>query len=190
MQDVAMPTYDDLVRWAGVENVARAEPATVARWQVPARHSLLLAEVGVPAAPQLIEYAAIQPEEAPRLATDDGRLLYQLTGNHHGNLVPGLLWAFGVEPNTGTVYYVLPGGEPWYANADIDLWLNCLHHYGRSLHESNIYERGDEMEEQEEGSALAYFHQLAAEVRQIDPSAFAGNSSHLIWPEILELWYW
>src|SRR5580700_986044 len=110
MQDVAMPTYDDLVRWAGVENVARAELATVARWQVPARQSLLLAEVGVPAAPQLIEYAAIQPEEAPRLATDDGRLLYQLTGNHHGNLVPGLLWAFGVEPNTGTVYYVLPGG--------------------------------------------------------------------------------
>lgn len=185
-----MPTYDDLVSWAGVENVTRTEPATVARWQVPERDTLLLAEVGVPTAPHLVEYADIQTEQAPQLATSDGRVLYQLTANHEGNLVPGLLWAFGVEPNTGTVYYVMPDGEPWYANASIGLWLECLHHYGRSVHESNIYERGNEMEEQEEGSALAYFHRLAAEVKQIDPSAFAGNSSHLIWPEILELWYW
>lgn len=185
-----MPTYDDLVSWAGAENVTRADSATVARWQVPERHSLLLAEVGVPTMPQLIEYAAIQAEQAPRLATNDGRTLYQLTGNHEGDLVPGLLWAFGVEPITGTVYYVLPNGEPWYANASIGLWLECLHHYGRSVHESDIFERGDEMEAKEEGSVLAYFHLLAAEVKQIDPSAFAGNSSHLIWPEILEIWYW
>jgi len=98
-----MLTYDGLVSWAGMENVTRAEPATVARWQIPERQSLLLAEVGVPTVTQLVEYAAIQPEEAPRLATNDGRLFYQVTGDRHCDLVPGLLWAFGVEPNTGAV---------------------------------------------------------------------------------------
>jgi len=164
-----MPTYDDLVSWAGPGNVVRADSATVVDWLIPDDQKRLLVDVGVPTAPQLIEYAAIQSEAWPRLATNDGRSLYQLKANHERNLVPGLLWAFGVEPNVGTVYYVLPGGDPWYANASIDLWLRCLHHYGRSLHQSDILNRGDELEAQQEGSALAYFHQLAAEARQIDP---------------------
>ncbi|WP_406500719.1 SUKH-4 family immunity protein [Streptomyces sp. NBC_00846] len=100
------------------------------------------------------------------------------------------MWAFGVEPRTGTVYYVLPGGEPWFANSSVELWLKCLHHYGLNLTQSNILETGDELEEQEEGAVPAYFHRLAAEVKEIDPAAFDGPSSHLIWPEILELWYW
>ncbi len=185
-----MPTYDDLVSWAGAQNVTRAEPTTVANWLISDDQKALLVHVGVPAAHQLIEYAAIQPEATPRLATNDGRSLYQLTGNHQRNLVPGLLWAFGVEPDTGSVYYVLPNGEPWYANSSIHLWLKCLHHYGHSLHQSDILARGEELEEQEEGAALAYFHRLADEVKQIDPTAFAGPNPHLIWPETLELWYW
>ncbi|MFI0012844.1 SUKH-4 family immunity protein [Streptomyces globisporus] len=185
-----MLTYDELVGWAGAENVGRADPGALEHWLIPDDQKAILVDVGVPVAHQLIEYPALQPEAAPQLATNDGRQLYQLTANHHRNLVPGLLWAFGVEPRTGTVYYVLPGGEPWFANSSVELWLTCLHHYGLNLTQSNILDIGDELEEQEEGSALAYFHRLAAEVKEIDPAAFDGPSSHLIWPEILELWYW
>lgn len=185
-----MLTHEQLVSWAGADNVGRADPVVVAKWLIPDGQKAMLVDVGVPVAHELIEYPALQLEAAPQLATNDGRRLYQLTANHHGNLVPGLLWAFGVEPRTGTVYYVLPGGEPWFANSSVELWLMCLHHYGLSLAQSKILETGDALEEQEEGAAVACFHRLAAEVKEIDPDAFDGPSSHLIWPEILELWYW
>jgi hypothetical protein len=183
-------THAELVGWAGTDQVVHADPETVALWSIPEEQKALLVDVGVPVAPQLIEYAALQHEAAPRLVTNDGRRLYQLTANHHGNQVPGLLWAFGVEPATGTVYYVLPDGEPWFANSSIELWLRCLHYYGLNLARSGVLEHGDAWEEAEEGSAIAYFHRLAAEVKQIDPPAFDGPSSHQIWPEVLELWYW
>jgi hypothetical protein len=183
-------TYDELVSWAGAGNVERADLRAVGKWLISEDHKAMLVDVGVPVAHQLIEYAALQREATPQLATNDGRCLYQLTANHHRNLVPGLLWAFGVEPRTGMVYYVLPGGEPWFANSGIELWLKCLHHYGLNLAQSNILEPGDTLEEQEEGAALAFFHRLAAEVKEIDPVAFEGPSPQLIWPEILERWYW
>ncbi|GAA1375692.1 hypothetical protein ACFPK5_22015 [Streptomyces beijiangensis] len=47
-------------------------------------------------------------EAVPALQTSDDRSLYRLTQNRHGNLVPGLERSFGVEPETGTVRYVLP----------------------------------------------------------------------------------
>ncbi|MFE0460948.1 SUKH-4 family immunity protein [Kitasatospora sp. NPDC058965] len=185
-----MLTHAALVDWAGAEHVVRADPDTVAPWLLPDEQKALLVEVGVPAAHDLIERAALQSGAAPQLATTDGRRLYQLTANHHGHPASDVLWAFGVEPITGTVYYVLPGGEAWFANSSIERWLACLHHYGLNLARSRVLELGDGWEEQEAGSAIAYFHRLAAEVREIDPAAFAGSSSHLIWPEVLELWYW
>ena len=54
---------------------------------------------------------------------------HRLIRNHHGDLMPGPQWSFGVEHDTETVYYVLPQGEARFANSSIDLWLRSLHHY-------------------------------------------------------------
>lgn len=88
-----MPTYADLVDWAGAENVVRADPVDVAGRKIPEEHKALLVNIGVPLAENLIEDVVFQPEAEPGLLTRDGRRLYRLTKNHHGDLVPGLLWA-------------------------------------------------------------------------------------------------
>lgn len=62
-------------------------------------------------------------------------------------LVPDLLWTFGAEPLTGTVYYVLPDGEAWFANSSISLWLP-LHHYGRHVSQSETLNDPDEHEDE------------------------------------------
>ncbi|MFE2288684.1 SUKH-4 family immunity protein [Streptomyces sp. NPDC059443] len=180
-----MLTYDDLVEWAGEENVTRADAACVAGWQVPEDQTALLVSIGIPITDNLIEAAAFQTETAPRLLTRDGKRLYQLTENRHGDLVPDLLWTFGVEPVTGTVYYVLPDGEAWFANSSIALWLQCLHHYGRHVSQSEILNDPDE----DEDGALAELSQLAAELKQIDPPAFDGYNG-FIWAEFLDRWLW
>lgn len=116
-----MLTYEDLTAWAGAENVTRANPDDVASWCIPEHQKALLVNIGVPIVDQLIEYVTFQADPAPALQTASGSVLYQLSRNHHGDLVPGLQWAFGVEPNTGKVYHVLPEGEAWFANSSIDL---------------------------------------------------------------------
>lgn len=178
-------TYDDLVEWAGEENVTRADAASVASWQVPENQTALLVSIGIPNTNQLIEAAAVQTGSAPQLVTQDGKQLYQLTENRHGGLVPDLLWTFGVEPVTGTVYYVLPGGDGWFANSSIDLWLQSLHHYGRHVSQSEVLNDPDG----DEDKALAELSQLAAELKQIDPPAFDGYKG-FIWAELLDRWLW
>jgi hypothetical protein len=180
-----MPTYADLVDWAGAENVVRADPVTVAGWKIPEEHKALLVNIGVPLAENLIEDVAFQPEAEPVLLTRDGRRLYRLTKNHQGDLLPDLLWAFGAEPVTGTVHYVLPDGEAWFANSSIDLWLQCLHYYGRHLSRSEVLNDPDEREEE----ALAELGRLAAEMKEIDPPAFDGYRG-CIWAEFLDRWLW
>ncbi|WP_374200287.1 hypothetical protein [Streptomyces sp. AC555_RSS877] len=56
--------------------------------------------------------------------------------------------SFGVEPGTGTVHYVLPQGEAWFANSSIDLWLQTLHHYGLHVSESEILSDPDDREDE------------------------------------------
>lgn len=102
-----MTTYDELTAWAGTGNVTRADPAVVSGWQIPEDQKALLVDIGVPIVDQLIESVSFQVEADPALQTSAGRSLYRLTQNHHGDLVPGLQWSFGVEPGTGTVYYLI-----------------------------------------------------------------------------------
>ncbi|MEU0950142.1 SUKH-4 family immunity protein [Streptomyces canus] len=180
-----MLTYEELTAWAGSEHVTRADPADLARWRIPEHQKSLLVNIGVPVVDQLIEHAAFQAEPDPALRTASGTALHQLSQNHHGNLVPGLQWAFGVEPDTGKVYYVLPDGEAWFANSSIDLWLQTLHHYGRHVSKSPILNDPDEHEDE----ALAELRELAEELKEIDPPAFEGYVG-FIWAEFLDRWLW
>jgi hypothetical protein len=99
--------------------------------------------------------------------------------------VPSLQWPFGVEPDTGTVYYVLPQGEARFANSSIDLWLRTLHHYGLHVSESEILSDPDDREDE----ALAELSMLADELKKIDPPAFDGYGGY-IWAEFLDRWLW
>lgn len=180
-----MLTFDDLATWAGAEHVIRADPATVAGWQIPENQKLMLVNIGVPVVDQLIEYIDFQTEPGPVLQTSSDTPLYRLTRNHHRGIRPGLQWAFGAEPGTGRVFYVLPDGEAWFANSTIDLWLRTLHHYGLHVSQSAILSDPDP----DEGQALAELRELAEELKEIDPPAFAGDLG-FIWPEFLERWLW
>jgi hypothetical protein len=178
-------TFDDLAARAGAEHVTRADPATVAGWQIPENQKLILISTGVPAVDQLIEYTDFQTEPGPVLQTSSDTPLYRLTRNHHHGIRPGLQWAFGAEPHTGKVFYVLPDGEAWFANSTIGLWLRTLHHYGLRVSQSAILSDPDRDEDQ----ALAELRELAAELKKIDPPAFADDLG-FIWPEFLERWLW
>jgi hypothetical protein len=178
-------TFDDLAAWAGAEHVIRAVPAAVAGWQIPENQKLMLVNIGVPVVDHLIEYADFQTEPDPVLQTSSGVPLYRLTRNHHRGIRPGLQWTFGAEPHTGKVFYVLPGGEAWFANSTIGLWLRTLHHYGLRVSQSATLSNPDPNEDQ----ALAELHGLAEELREIDPPAFAGDLG-FIWPKFLERWLW
>ncbi|MGW1621997.1 SUKH-4 family immunity protein [Streptomyces sp. NPDC002172] len=180
-----MPTFDELTAWAGTGNVARADSVVVSGWQIPEEQKALLVDVGIPVVDQLIEYVSFQVAAAPTLQTSARGSLFLLTRNRHGGLVPGLQWSFGVEPGTGTVYYVLPQGEAWFANSSIDLWLRTLHHYGLHVSESEILSDPDEREDE----ALAELSMLADELKKIDPPAFDGYHG-FIWAEFLDRWLW
>ncbi len=180
-----MLTYDDLTAWAGVDHVTRADPADLVGWRIPEHQKAQLVNVGVPVVDQLIECVTFQTDRAPALQTTSGTALYQLSQNRHGGLVPGLQWAFGVEPDTGKIFYVLPDGEAWFANSSIDLWLQTLHHYGRYVSQSPILADPDEHEDE----ALAELRTLAEELKTIDPPAFEGYLG-FIWAEFLERWLW
>jgi hypothetical protein len=184
-KDSHMTTYEELTAWAGAGNVTRADPAVVSGWRIPEEQKALLVDVGVPVVDELIEYVSFQVEAAPVLQTAAGGLLYRLTQNHHGDLVPGLHWSFGVQRDTGTVYYVLPEGEAWFANSSIDLWLRTLHHYGLHVSESEILNDPDDREDE----ALAELSMLADELKKIDPPAFGGYIG-FIWAEFLDRWLW
>jgi hypothetical protein len=88
-------------RRPGAEHVTRADPADLAGWRIPEPQKALLVNVGAPVVHQLIEYVAFQTDPDPALETTSETVLYQLPRNHHGRLVPGLEWTFGVEPDTG-----------------------------------------------------------------------------------------
>ncbi|MEQ8144035.1 SUKH-4 family immunity protein [Streptomyces sp. OP7] len=180
-----MTTYDELTGWAGTGNVTRADSAVVSGWRIPEDQKALLVDVGIPLVDQLIECVSFQVEAAPALQTSDGRSLYRLTRNHHGNIVPGMEWSFGAEPGTGMVHYVLPQGEAWFANSSIDVWLRTLHHYGRRVSESEILSDPEDREDE----ALAELGMLADELKKIDPPAFDGYTG-FIWAEFLDRWLW
>lgn len=119
------------------------------------------------------------------LQTASGSMLYRLPENTHGHIVPDLMWSFGVEPDTGTVYYVLLDGEAWFANSSIDHWLRTLHHYGLHVQNSAILNDPDDHEDE----ALAELRGLAEELKAIDRQAFEGYLGFM-WADFLDRWLW
>ncbi|MEV6992499.1 SUKH-4 family immunity protein [Streptomyces sp. NPDC093228] len=184
-----MVTHDGLTRWAGGGHVIRADPEAVAGWRIPERMKALLIEVGVPVAPRLIERVVIQTEDDPVLQTSRGPF-YRLT--EHADLdVPAERSSFGVEPESGAVYYVGRDGAACFANSTVDLWLQALHCYGGHVTTSELLSEPDDPEgdftEDEEERALAELSHLGRALEEIDPAAFEGYTGFL-WPAHLDRW--
>ncbi|MER6320062.1 SUKH-4 family immunity protein [Streptomyces sp. NPDC001581] len=184
-----MVTYDRLTEWAGLGRVTRADRDVAAGWRIPDSMKALLVEVGIPVAPRLIERVVMQSEADPVLLTSRG-LLYRLTEQAEAD-EPAERSSFGVEPETGVVYFVMPGGEALFANSGVEVWLDVLHCYGSRVTASELLSEPDGPEEylseEEEEQALAELSGLAEELREIDPAAFEGYEGYL-WPGLLDRW--
>ncbi|MES5825256.1 SUKH-4 family immunity protein [Streptomyces sp. RG80] len=184
-----MTTFDQLTGWAGLGHVTRARRDLVAGWRIPDIMKVQLVEVGIPVAPRVIERVVIQSEVEPILFTSRGPL-YRLTEQTDPD-EPGEPSSFGVEPETGAVYFVMPDGEAWFANSSVDVWLNVLHRYGRWVTASDLLSEpdgpDDYLSEEEEEHAFAELNRLAEELKEIDPAAFGGYEGFL-WPGLLDRW--
>jgi len=184
-----MLTYDQLTEWAGPGHVTRAGRDVVACWRIPDFMKAQLVEVGIPLAPRLIERVVMQSEADPVLPTSRG-LLYRLTEQLDPYEATERS-SFGVEPETGVVYLVMPDGEAWFANSGVDVWLDALHRYGRRVTASELLGEpegpGEDLSEEEEERAWAELNRLAMELKEIDPAAFKGYEGFL-WPGLLDRW--
>ncbi|MGW0121733.1 SUKH-4 family immunity protein [Streptomyces sp. NPDC003327] len=184
-----MPTYDQLTEWAGLGHVTRAGQDVVAGWRIPGSMKAQLVEVGVPVAPRLIERVVMQSEADPVLLTSRGPL-YRLTEQADPD-DQAERSSFGVEPETGAIYFVMPNGEAWFANSGVDVWLDVLHRYGSRVTASGLLSEPDGPEEylseEEEERAFAELNRLAEELKEIDPAAFNGYEGFL-WPGLLDRW--
>lgn len=184
-----MATYNQLTEWAGLGHATRAEWDIVAGWRIPAEMKALLVDVGIPAAPRLSERVVIQSETEPALHTSRGPL-YRLTEQTDPD-DSAARSSFGVEPETGAIYFVMPDGEAWFANSGVGVWLNVLHCYGSRVTASELLSEPDGPEkylsEEEEEQAFAELNRLAEELKEIDPPAFGGYEGFL-WPGHLDRW--
>ncbi|MFG3142760.1 SUKH-4 family immunity protein [Streptomyces sp. NPDC048211] len=123
-----MTTYDQLTDWAGLGHVTRAGRDMVGDWWIPDSAKAQLVEVGIPVAPRLIDRVVMQSEAEPTLLSSRGPL-YRLT--EQADPDEPVEWSsFGVGPETGAVYFVMPDGEACLANSSVSVWLDVLHHYG------------------------------------------------------------
>ncbi|MFF5706591.1 SUKH-4 family immunity protein [Streptomyces sp. NPDC012794] len=184
-----MATYDQLTAWAGLGHVTRAGQDVVAGWRIPDSAKAQLVEVGIPVAPRLIERAVLQSEAEPALLTSRGPI-YCLTQQVDLD-DQAERSSFGVEPETGAVYFVMPDGEAWFANSGVGVWLDVLHCYGSRVTGSELLSEPDGLEEylseEEEVRALTELNLLAEELKEIDPAAFNGSEGFL-WPGLLDRW--
>ncbi|MFG2841550.1 SUKH-4 family immunity protein [Streptomyces zaomyceticus] len=184
-----MATYDQLTEWAGPGHVTRAARDIVAGWRIPEFMKTQLVEVGIPVAPRLIERVVMQSEADPVLRTSRGPL-YRLTEDCDPHTPAERSW-FGVEPETGAVYFVMPDGEAMFANSGVGMWLDVLHRYGTRVTASELLSEPDGPEEyfsgEEEELALDELNRLAEELKGIDPAAFNGYEGFL-WPAHLDRW--
>jgi hypothetical protein len=94
---------------------------------------------------------------------------------------PGLQWAFGAEPRTGKVFYVLPDGQAWFANSTIGLWLRTLHHYGLHVSQSPVLHDPTKTKT----THWPNFASSRKSSRRSTRLPFAGYHG-FIWPEFLE----
>ncbi|MDQ0847660.1 SUKH-4 family immunity protein [Streptomyces sp. V1I6] len=184
-----MATYDQLIEWAGLGHVTRAREDVVVGWQIPDSAKAQLVEVGIPVAPRLIERVVMQSEADPVLLTSRGPL-YRLTEQADPD-DPAERSSFGIEPETGAVYFVMPDREAWFANSSVYAWLDVVNRYGSRVTASELLSEPDGPEEylseEEEEWAFAELSQLAEELKEIDPAAFKGHEGFL-WPGFLDRW--
>ncbi|MFJ6662229.1 SUKH-4 family immunity protein [Streptomyces sp. NPDC091377] len=184
-----MATYDQLTEWAGLGHVTRAGQDDVASWRLPDSWKAQLVEVGIAVASRLIERVVMQSEAEPVLRTSRGPL-YRLTEQADPDDQDERS-SFGVEPETGAVYFVMPDGEAWFANSGVDVWLDVLHRYGSLVTASGLLSESDSHEErlseEEEERAFAELNRLAEDLKVIDPAAFNGYEGFL-WPAHLDRW--
>ncbi|MFJ9576267.1 SUKH-4 family immunity protein [Streptomyces sp. NPDC101191] len=184
-----MATYDQLTEWAGLGHVTRAGWDAVAGWRIPGFMKAQLVEVGIPVAPRLIARVVMQSEAEPSLLTSRGPL-YRLTEQADPD-EPAERSSFGVEPETGAVFFVMPDGEAWFANSGVGVWLNALHRYGSRVEASELLNEPDGTEEylseDEEERAFAELNRLAEDLKEIDPAVFNGYEGFL-WPGFLDRW--
>ncbi|MFD5323563.1 SUKH-4 family immunity protein [Streptomyces sp. NPDC127092] len=184
-----MATYDQLTEWAGLGQVTRAGRDVVAGWRISSFMKAQLVEVGIPVAARLIERVVMQSEAGPVLLTSRGSL-YRLT-EQAGPDDQAERSSFGVEPETGTVCFVLPDGEAWFADSGVDVWLDVLHHYGSRVTASELLREPEGSEEylseEEEERAFAELNRLTEELKEIDPAAFNCYEGFL-WPGLLDRW--
>ena len=180
--------YEDLVDWAGEQGVTRAKWSVVGGWRIPDADKAVLVEVGIPRTDDTpLTRVCLQESAQPTLPTADGRLLYLVAENQISDRPDAALTAsWAVEPDTGAVYYVQSDGEPWFANSSVVLWVQCLHHYGLRVDTCDLLLNADD---HEEDAVLAELEDLAAELEECDPPAFAGYQGY-IWPEFLDRWLW
>ncbi|MFF3951342.1 SUKH-4 family immunity protein [Streptomyces sp. NPDC001902] len=184
-----MATYDQLIEWAGLGHVMRAGRDVEVGWRIPDAAKAQLVEVGIPVAPRLVERVVMQSEAEPTLLTSRGPL-YRLTEQMDPD-DPAERSSFGVEPETGVVYFVMPDGEAWFANSGVGVWLDVLHCYDSRVKASELLSEPDGPEEyfseEEEEQAFAELNRLAEELKKIDPAAFSGYTGFL-WPGLLDRW--
>ncbi|MFG2432832.1 SUKH-4 family immunity protein [Streptomyces sp. NPDC048590] len=184
-----MATFDQLTEWAGPGRVTRASPDVVAAWRIPGRARAQLIEVGIPVAPCLIERVVMQSETEPALFASRGPL-YRLTEQSDPDDQDERS-SFGVEPETGAVYFVTPNGEAWFANSGVGAWLDVLDRYGSRITSSELLGGPDGPEEylpeEDEERAFGELNRLAAELERTDPTAFEGYEGYL-WPGLLDRW--
>ncbi|MFE4696364.1 hypothetical protein ACFRIC_04665 [Streptomyces sp. NPDC056738] len=64
--------------------------------------------------------------------------------------------------------------------------MQCLHHYGLWVDTCDLLLNPDD---HEEAAVLAELEELAAELEECDPPAFAGYQGY-IWAEFLGRWLW
>ncbi|WP_371601779.1 SUKH-4 family immunity protein [Streptomyces sp. NBC_01220] len=184
-----MATYGQLTEWAGLGHVTRAGRDVVAGWRIPGFMKAQLVEVGIPVAPRLIERVVMQSEAEPALLASRGPL-YRLS-EQADPYDQDERSSFGVEPETGTVYFVTPDGEAWFANSGVGVWLDFLQCYGSHVTASELLSEPDGPEEYlseaEEERAFAELNRLTEELKEIDPAAFNGYEGFL-WPGLLDRW--
>ncbi|MGW2930789.1 SUKH-4 family immunity protein [Streptomyces sp. NPDC001156] len=166
----------------------RDSPPDLDSWRIPETDKVVLVGIGVPRTEDTpLTSVCFQEATGPSLSTADGRLLYLVAVNQlwdHPSHALTASWA--VEPETGAVYYVQPGGETWFANSSVALWVECLHHYGLRVDTCDLLLNADH---HDEGAVLAELDELAAELKECDPPAFEGYQGY-IWPEFLACWFW
>ncbi|MFE5896462.1 SUKH-4 family immunity protein [Streptomyces sp. NPDC056488] len=176
-----------MTEWAGPEHVTRAVRDVMADWRIPDLMKAQLVEVDVPVAPHVIERVVIQNAAEPLLLTSRG-LLYRLT-EQADPVDQAERSSFGVEPETGAVYFVMPDGEAWFADSGVGVWLDVLHCYGRRVTASPLLSESDGPEEflseEDEGRAFVELNRLAEELKGIDPAAFHDYEGSL-WLRLLD----